>query len=87
MYPDRPVFLKVYTTKAPVFTSRRSGTNVTVTGNVEVYVTTKNGAPVYALTLGLVSFATHRKLLVTNPRFQRFVVLRLHVQFSSQVNC
>jgi len=52
-YPDRPVFVKVYTTKAPVFTSRHSGTNVTVTGNVEVYVTTRNGAPVYALTVGL----------------------------------
>ncbi|XP_078354503.1 lipopolysaccharide-binding protein-like [Oculina patagonica] len=52
-YPDRPVFFKGYTTKAPVFTSRPSGTNVTVTGNVEVYVTAKNGAHVYALTVGL----------------------------------
>jgi len=52
-YPNRPVFLKVYTTKAPVFTSRRSGTNVTVTGNVEVYVIAKNGAQIYALTVGV----------------------------------
>ena len=73
MYPDRPVFVKVYTTKAPVFTSRRSGTNVTVTGNVEVYVIAKNGAPVYALTVGLVSFVIHRKLMVSKPRFQRFM--------------
>ncbi|KAJ7390727.1 hypothetical protein OS493_022808 [Desmophyllum pertusum] len=53
MYPERPVFLKLYTTKAPVFTSSRSGINVTVTGNVEVYVIAKNGAHVYALTVGL----------------------------------
>ena len=58
MYPDRPVFLKVYTTKAPVITLRPSGMNVTVTGNVEAYVTLKNGAHVYALTVGLVSILT-----------------------------
>lgn len=65
MYPERPVFLKLYTTKAPVFTSSRSGINVTVTGNVEVYVIAKNGAHVYALTVGLVSFAMQQKLPVT----------------------
>ena len=77
-YPDRPVFVKVYTTKAPVFTSRRSGTNVTVTGNVEVYVTAKNGASVYALTVGLVSFVIHRKLLVTTETRDVFRILNMH---------
>lgn len=38
---------------------------MTVTGNVEVHVTAETGAPVYALTVGLVSFAVHRKLLVS----------------------
>lgn len=53
LYPDRPVFLKVYTTKAPVFVSSPNSVNVTVNGNIEVYVTAKNGANIYALTVGV----------------------------------
>lgn len=54
-YPSRPVFVKAYTTKPPVFASSRNGTNVTVNGNAEIHVIAKNGAPIYALTIGLVS--------------------------------
>lgn len=52
-YPNRPVFVKAYTTKPPVFASSRNGTNVTVNGNAEIHVIAKNGAPIYALTIGL----------------------------------
>lgn len=54
-YPNRPVFVKAYTTKPPVFASSRNGTNVTANGNAEIHVIAKNGAPIYALTIGLVS--------------------------------
>ena len=66
LYPDRPVFLKVYTTEAPVFTSSPSRINVTVIGNIEVYVTAKNGANIYALTVGVVSNVKHQNRIVTN---------------------
>jgi len=52
-HPDRPVFVKIYTTKAPVFTSSSNGTIVTVNGNAEIHVTAKDGTPIYALTVGL----------------------------------
>lgn len=55
LYPDRPVFLKAYTSKAPVFVSSPNNVNVTVAGNIEVYVISKNGTNIYALTLGVVS--------------------------------
>ena len=53
------MFLKVYTTKAPVFVSSPNSVNVTVNGNIEVYVTAKNGANIYALTVGVVSNVNH----------------------------
>lgn len=53
LYPDRPVFLKAYTSKAPVFVSSPNNVNVTVAGNIEVYVISKNGTNIYALTLGV----------------------------------
>lgn len=49
------MFLKAYTSKAPVFVSSPNNVNVTVAGNIEVYVISKNGTNIYALTLGVVS--------------------------------
>lgn len=52
------MFLKAYTSKAPVFVSSPNNVNVTVAGNIEVYVISKNGiymGNIYALTLGVVS--------------------------------
>lgn len=48
------MFIKLYTTKAPLFTSTTNRTNVTVSGNAEIHVIAKNRAHMYALTLGLV---------------------------------
>ena len=49
------MFLKAYTSKAPVFVSSPNNVNVTVAANIEVYVISKNGTNIYALTLGVVS--------------------------------
>ncbi|XP_068745696.1 lipopolysaccharide-binding protein-like isoform X1 [Montipora capricornis] len=52
-YPNRPLLVKVYTTKAPVFTSSINITNITVNAKAKIYVTAINRSHVYALTLGL----------------------------------
>lgn len=52
-YPNRPLLVKLYTTKAPVFTSSINITNITVNAKAEIYVTAINRSHVYALTLGL----------------------------------
>lgn len=63
------MFVKLYTTKAPVFTTRTNMTNMTVNGNAEIHVNAKNGVPIYALTLGLVSLLRQRKTPLDNRPF------------------
>lgn len=52
-FPERPIFIKVYTTKPPVFTSSQNGTSVTVNAGAEILVTAKNWTSINALTVGL----------------------------------
>ncbi|XP_031567087.1 bactericidal permeability-increasing protein-like [Actinia tenebrosa] len=52
-YPDRPMKLKVYPTEIPTVSSLAAGIDLSIIGNIEMYVDLANGSSVYALTLGL----------------------------------
>lgn len=54
-YPDRPLFLHLYCTKPPSMNTQPTGINLAITGNVEVYVFTKENQLVFLFSLVAVS--------------------------------
>ncbi|CAB4006411.1 lipopolysaccharide-binding -like [Paramuricea clavata] len=50
-YPDRPLFLHLYCTKPPSMNTQPTGINFAITGNVEVYVFTKENKLVFLFSL------------------------------------
>jgi len=53
--------LKVYPTLVPTLSSKPSGVDLAIVGNVEMYVVLQNKSLAFAFTLGLVSLITERK--------------------------
>ncbi|XP_028414997.1 lipopolysaccharide-binding protein-like [Dendronephthya gigantea] len=51
MYPDRPLFLHLFCTEPPSMKTLPTGINIAITGNVEVYVVTKEEKHVFLFTL------------------------------------
>lgn len=63
----------MYPTEIPTVSSLAAGVDLSIIGNIELYVDLANGSSVYALTLGLVSLgeALVAGLRILDPRPQR----------------
>ena len=55
MYPDRPLQLMLYCTKAPKMNTQSTGINLVIDGNVEFYVVLKDNSTKFLFALAAVS--------------------------------